>query len=317
VSFGGKKAWVVRYRVHGRLRRLTLGTYPVIGLADARQRAKLAMLEVSSGSDPAVEKRAARTAETFGNLAEECLERHAKIKKRSWKEDERILNAELLPHWKHTPLRDLKRREVRNLVHAIAARPAPIMANRTLALVRKMLNFAIESEWMEANPASLIPKPGAEQSRDRVLTRNEIKAFWVAVEEEPPAIRAWLRLRLLTVQRGGEVVRMRWRDVDLQNKWWTIPAENEEQADPSRPAERDGRDVAARAPVIRNTGTDLGVRQLQSRRAGGSRCQEGDRSRETPDERRFPRPRPSPNGGQHHGVLGREPARHRQSAEPC
>jgi integrase len=197
----------------------------VIGLADARQRAKLAMLEVSSGSDPAVEKRAARTAETFGNLAEECLERHAKIKKRSWKEDERILNAELLPHWKHTPLRDLKRREVRNLVHAIAARPAPIMANRTLALVRKMLNFAIESEWMEANPASLIPKPGAEQSRDRVLTRNEIKAFWVAVEEEPPAIRAWLRLRLLTVQRGGEVVRMRWRDVDLQNKWWTIPAE--------------------------------------------------------------------------------------------
>jgi len=59
-----------------------------------------------------------------------------------------------------------------------------------------------------------------------VLTQDEIKAFWIAVEEEPPAIRAWLRLRLLTVQRGGEVVRMRWSDVDLHNKWWTIRAEN-------------------------------------------------------------------------------------------
>ena len=183
------------------------------------------MARVASGEDPAAERRALRNAETFGELAEGYLERHAKVKKRSWKEDDRILKAELLPHWKHIPLRDLKRRDVRNLVYAIAARPAPIMANRTLALVRKMLNFAIESEWMEANPASLIPKPGTEQSRDRVLTQDEIKAFWVAVEEEPAAIRAWLRLRLLTVQRGGEVVRMRWSEVDLQNKWWTIPAE--------------------------------------------------------------------------------------------
>jgi integrase len=225
VAGGGRKTWIAMYRHNGRLRRHSLGTYPALSLADARDEALQTMARVATGKDPAAERRALRNAETFGELAEAYLERHAKVKKRSWKEDDRILKAELLPHWRHTPLRDLRRRDVRNLVHAIAARPAPIMANRTLALVRKMLNFAIEAEWLEANPASLIPKPGTEQSRDRVLTQDEIKAFWVAVEEEPPAIRAWLRLRLLTVQRGGEVVRMRWSDVDLQNKWWTIPAE--------------------------------------------------------------------------------------------
>ena len=58
VSFGGKKVWVVRYRVHRRLRRMTLGAYSVLGLADARQRAKAALLQVCSGSDPASAKRA-------------------------------------------------------------------------------------------------------------------------------------------------------------------------------------------------------------------------------------------------------------------
>jgi integrase len=225
VAGGGRKTWIAMYRHNGRLRRHSLGTYPALSLADARHQTLQTMARVAAGQDPAAERRALRDAETFGDLAVEYLERHAKVKKRSWKEDDRILKAELLPHWKHTPLRDLKRRDVRNLVQVIAARPAPIMANRTLALVRKMLNFAIESEWMEANPATLIPKPGIEQSRDRVLTQDEIKAFWVAVEEEPAVIRAWLRLRLLTVQRGGEVVRMRWSEVDLQNKWWTIPGE--------------------------------------------------------------------------------------------
>lgn len=192
-SFGGKRVWVVRYRVHGRLRRLTLASTAVLSLADARQRAKTALLQVSSGSDPALVRRASRTAETFGDLAHEYLERHAKPNKKSWPCDRRTLDAELLPEWRHLALKELRRRDIRDLVYRIAARPAPIMANRTLALVRKMLNFAIESEWIEANPAALIPKPGREHSRDRVLNHDELRTFWAATDEEPKAIRAWLR----------------------------------------------------------------------------------------------------------------------------
>jgi integrase len=87
------------------------------------------------------------------------------------------------------------------------------------------LNFAIECEWIDANPASLIPRPGAEHPRDRVLTADELRAFWAVTNDQPSPIRAWLRLRLLTAQRGGEVIRMRWSDVDLVSKWWTIPSE--------------------------------------------------------------------------------------------
>jgi integrase len=224
-SFGGKKVWVVRYRIHGRLRRLTLGSHTILGLADARQRAKTALLQVSAGADPARAKRASRTAETFGDLATEFIERHAKPKKVTWKDDQRTLNAELLPQWKHVALKELRRRDIRDLVHRIAERPAPIMANRVLALVRKMLNFAIECEWIEANPAALIPKPGKERSRDRVLNHDELRLFWVETDKEPAPVRAWLRLRLLTAQRGGEVLRIRWSDVDLVSKWWTIPSE--------------------------------------------------------------------------------------------
>jgi integrase len=224
LSFGGRKAWVVRYRTSSRLRRLTLGPYPTIGLADARDRARTALLQAASGQDPAAVKRATRNAETFGDLAVEYLARHAKVKKRTWREDERTLKVELLPSWKHTPLKELKRRDIRELIQRIAERPAPIMANRTLAIVRKMLNFAIESDWLEANPAALIPKPGVERARDRVLTSDELRAFWAATDQESTVIRAWLRLRLLTAQRGGEVIQMRWSDVDLEDKWWTIPA---------------------------------------------------------------------------------------------
>src|SRR5262245_26413820 len=106
VSFGGRKAWVVRYHVNGRLRRLTLGPYPTIGLADARDRARAALLQVASGSDPAAAKQAARHAETFGELTLEYMEHYAKIRKKSWRDDERTIKAELLPEWKHTPLKE-------------------------------------------------------------------------------------------------------------------------------------------------------------------------------------------------------------------
>jgi integrase len=220
----GRKSWVVMYRHMGRLRRHTLGTYPALGLADARQRGRQALRGVFDGVDPAATKLAARQADTFEDLAHEYLDHYAKPKKKSWREDERMLKAELLPTLKHTALKDLKRRDIRALLQRIAERPAPILANRTLALVRKMLNFAIECEWLDANPAALIPKPGTEHSRDRVLTADEIRAFWAASSDEPLPIRTWLQLRLLTAQRGGEVIQMRWSDVDLASKWWTIPA---------------------------------------------------------------------------------------------
>ena len=82
LSPGGHCAFVVRYRVNGRLRRFTIGPYPRISLADARRTARDALRESQSGNDLAAEKIEARRAETFAELADEYIERHAS-KKRS------------------------------------------------------------------------------------------------------------------------------------------------------------------------------------------------------------------------------------------
>ena len=74
VSYGGRRAFVVRYRVAGRLRRLTLGPYPDLSLADARRKARQVLGEVAHGEDPAEEKRVRRDGLRFSDLATSYLE---------------------------------------------------------------------------------------------------------------------------------------------------------------------------------------------------------------------------------------------------
>ncbi len=225
VSTGGRKTWVLMYRRNNRLRRFTLGTYPPLSLADAREMAALMLVAVQKGGDPATDKARERFAKTYADLAKEYIERHAKPNKKTWREDERILAHDVLPKWRHLQPRDIRRSDARALVEAVADRGAPIHANRVLALIRKIFNFAIERDWLDLNPCHMVKRPGKERARDRVLSPDEIRRFWAATEVEAPLIRAAFRLRLLTAQRGGEVLHMRWCDIDLETRWWTVPSE--------------------------------------------------------------------------------------------
>ena len=206
----------------------------MLGLADARGLARAALREVGLGHDPSRARRETRRADTVEALAAEYIERHAKPNKRSWREDDRILRAEVLPLWQHRPLRDIRRRDIRELVEAVADRGAGVMANRVLALVRKMFNFAVEREWIEASPAAMVRRPGRERRRDRVLSDNELRTFWTALDRESAALASAFRLRLITAQRGGEVHNMRWADVDFNSRWWTIPAKHAKNGLPHR-----------------------------------------------------------------------------------
>jgi integrase len=110
-----------------------------------------------------------------------------------------------------------------------------------------MLTFAMEHDWIESNPAWRIRKPGDERSRDRVLTRDELRELWPVLhqteaknaEGQPlPRLSQTLNdalvVMLLTAQRRGEVCTMRWQDIDLLTGWWLIPAESSKNADPHR-----------------------------------------------------------------------------------
>jgi integrase len=236
VSPGGRKTWVAVYRHNNRLRRMTLGMFPHVSRAEARDKAKDALHDAGNGGDPATVKIEERQAETFADLAREYIERHAKHK-RSGDEDIRILlgsphkkrtgkkrHVPLVTRWGTRKAKEITRRDVRDLLDEIGAR-APIMANRVLALVRKMFSFGIERDWLTANPCQMVKRVAPERQRDRVLSEDEIRAFWKALDEEQAKIAALFRLRLLTAQRGGEVHGATWEEMDLVRGWWTIPAE--------------------------------------------------------------------------------------------
>lgn len=224
VTKGGRKTWVLMYRTGLKKRRFTLGTYPSLSLANARQRALEAQYHISKGADPALQKQVDRTAETFEDLVHEYLERHAKVKKKSWAEDERILKREFVPAWGNCKARLISRREVIATLDKIVGRGSPILANKALAVLRKTFNFGIQRDILELNPCWKVAAPAKEKSRDRVLTEDEIRLFWGAIEKLDFVVGAYYKLLLLTAQRSGELGATEWVDIDLSAGWWTIPA---------------------------------------------------------------------------------------------
>lgn len=233
ISQDGKKSFGVMYRNGTRLRRMKLGTYPLMSLGKARRKAAGVLRNAEIGSDPAAEKQEDRHAEAFEQVAKEYLEHHAKAKKKSWKEDERIINSDLLPEFGKRHAKDITRREVRAFLERKSV-TAPIMANRVRALLRKIFNWAIAADIVESNPVHLIPAPAKEHQRERVLTEDEIKRVWNAIEADRKKTNKChlkvknltagiMKLRLLTAQRGAEVRSMEWNELDMETGWWTIP----------------------------------------------------------------------------------------------
>ncbi|MBW1992682.1 MAG: tyrosine-type recombinase/integrase, partial [Deltaproteobacteria bacterium] len=167
---------------------------------------------------------------TVADLAHEYLERWAKPRKRSWREDKRILEKDILPVWGTSKAKDITKRDVIQLLDNIMERDAPIMANRTFAVIRRMFNFAMERDIVTASPCLAVKAPAPENQRDRVLTAEEIRIFWHALEGEVmgrvnPFIKLILKLELITAQRKSECCAVAWEEVDLEEGWWTIPGE--------------------------------------------------------------------------------------------
>jgi integrase len=230
------RTWTLFYRIHRRQRCLKVGRYPDLGLADARELARGRRALVAKGGDPAGDRQTARNAPTFGELTDLYLKLHAQPNKKasSCAEDKRMIESELAS-WKRRAVRDVTRLDVQNLLDAIVARGARVQANRVRALISKLFNFGVEREIVELNPVLTgrgVKRPTKERSRERVLSPDEIRAIWNACSTQRCRVAAWFRLRLTTAQRGSELLRMRWQDVD--GEWWTIPGEFTKNGTPHR-----------------------------------------------------------------------------------
>lgn len=227
VTDKGRKSWTVMYRHGGRLRRMTIGAYPAFDLKAAREAAGAALQEVAKGNDPALEraeKKAARQ-DLFADVAADFVEKYAKRQQRSWKETERIFAKYVTPKWRKRPIASITHRDMLDLLDGMDA--TPIMANRTLAAVRKLFNWAVGRRIIGATPVAGIEPPGKEKERDRVLDDNEIKTLWAGCDELGEPFGPLIRTLLLTAQRRDEVAGMRWQDIDLvaEEPIWTLPRE--------------------------------------------------------------------------------------------
>ena len=230
VTSMGHKSWVLYYRVHGRNRRLTLGSYPAIKLDVARKLAREALERVAEGGDPAAEKKAAKQRgskqdERFEAVVELFVEKYAKQHTRGWAETARIFKKYVNPKWGSRHIADITRHDVIELLDDMVGGGAPIMANRTLAAIRKLYNWCLDRGLVEATPAARIRAPGKETQRERTLSDDEIKAIWEACPALGYPFGPLVRLLLVTAQRREEVAGMRWSDIDLEAALWTLPRE--------------------------------------------------------------------------------------------
>lgn len=241
----GRKVFFYLYRVDGERRYLNIGTYKEstypdgITLAAARveyeaKRAQVKALKAGrhDGVDPVLvkkEKRAERevqrNAHTVSDLVDEYLLRHAKKFKKSWKEDERILKRDVLPAWGKLKASDVSKRDVNLLLEKIVDRGAPVMANNTFKIIRKMFNYATEKDILSHSPAVGVKMPSPKVRRKRYLSEDEIKIFWHALDTASMSddVRRALKLILVTAQRPNEVAGIHTDEID--GHWWTIPSE--------------------------------------------------------------------------------------------
>jgi len=226
-----EKSFVYIYHFGGRKRRMTLGKYPQMSLADAKKEHRKALKILEDKKDPALEakrkKMEEQGASTVEGLINEYLETYAKPNKRSWKEDQRMLYKDIRPSWGKRKAQDVTRRDVIQMLDKIKERGSPIIANRTLACIRRMFNFAIKRALLDSSPCVMIEAPAKENRRDRYLSEDEIRIFWNSLTNAPMTLSIKLALKLLltTAQRKSEVITAEWREIDFNSKTWTIPAE--------------------------------------------------------------------------------------------
>lgn len=237
VTASGNKSWGywLRDKKTDRWRMLTIGRYPATSLARAKQEAQRLAVAYAEGGDPFAND---KSTLTFTELSARYLERHAKPKKRTWAEDQRSLNADVLPVLGRHIAAEVSRSDVVRVLDRISDRGAGILANRTLALLRKLFNWAVGEGYLTINPAQGIPMRVKEEARERTLSADELRTFWHALDGFEPTTADALRLQLLLGARIREITGMERSELSLDQPLpiWTLPkARAKGQRDVSRP----------------------------------------------------------------------------------
>jgi integrase len=225
----GGKVWHYIYtNSDGKKRILRMGEYPDLSLSKARDKRDDLRKLVSNGVDPLIEQKQEhhkrKTAKTVSDLVKDYIEKHAKVKKpKSWQEDERILNKDIVPRWGGIKAIDVKQEDVIDLIADLQPRGNAITLN-TFKIVRKMFNYARKNKIITVSPCEDLTQTDDDiptvPSRERTLHELEVKTVWEGLDKASMcnSTKRALKLILVTCQRPGEVVAM--HRSEIKGDWW-------------------------------------------------------------------------------------------------
>jgi integrase len=224
-------SYVIQFRLGGRgapTKRVVIGRHGVLTPEEGRRLAKEELGKVARGEDVAQAKKDARgklTGLTFAEAAQRLLdmpksgtERYGRTKRA------RLLSSPDVQPIAGKPIALITRADIAAVIDAATIR-SPSAALVLHSHLRTVFAWAVSRSLIETDPSSGVPAPAKPKARDRVLSDEEIRAFWQAASELNWPFSSVFKVLLLTGQRREEVAGMRWREVDLDAAQWTIAKE--------------------------------------------------------------------------------------------
>lgn len=234
----GSKSWKWKYRFAGKEKRLSLGVYPGVSLAQARRDRDKARDLLKGGSDPVQAKKDAKIA------ARVALEMNFEAVARSWHEHWkgpkssrhadyviRRLELDVFPEMGRKPIAEITAPQLLAMAKKIEARGALDIARRAWQTCGQVFEYALAHGVIERNPAKDV-RPGAalkprKKGHFARLDAKELPELLRKIEVYPgtPYTRQGMKLMALTFVRTGELIAARWEEFDLDAAEWRIPAE--------------------------------------------------------------------------------------------
>jgi integrase len=229
----GIKSFIYRYRFAGRTRKLTLQAG--LSLAAARRTVADYALQLEQNIDPALAKRAARTAaaeaaaNTVAAVCAECFARDGKHL-RSAEAQQAVLRRAVLPVIGARPITSITRSELVRLFDKIEDTRGPGAADVAKRILSKVFHWYEGRSDTFRSPIVKAMKPRLKSNggRSRVLSDDELRRVWLAAEKDAGAFGAQIQLLLLTAARRSEIAGMTWDEV--RGSDWHLPPERNKVA---------------------------------------------------------------------------------------
>jgi len=181
-----------------------------MSLSTAREAWRNARTTIDKGESPQHQRPAA--ANSFAAVADEWLKRD-QAHNRSFVKVKGTIERYAKAAWEGRQIATINRRDINDLIDAVADRGPVIMARRLHAYLHRLFRWAVGRGILETNPMAHLPKPGGETPRDRVLTDAELAAVFKNTSKLRPPFGAIFQLLILTGARRSEISDLRWSEI--------------------------------------------------------------------------------------------------------